>query len=381
MVDIKKDLPDIFDDFAENRQNSFLKVREIKESGNPLIGVFCTFFPQELAIAAGGTSVSLCSTSDETIAVAEQDLPTNLCPLIKSSYGFAITDKCPFFYYSDLVVGETTCDGKKKMYEYLGEVKPVHIMELPNKQSEEGLVLWEKEIHNMIDVLEKQFEVKITDEKIEEAIKIKNNERTAVKDFYGIMKDDELPVTGLELWHVLNGITFEFNKREVPNQLKELKNKIYSENKNIKGKPRILITGCPIGGATEKVIKAVEDNGGVVVAYENCGGAKAIDKNVEENTNNPIRALAEKYLQIGCACMSPNPNRVELLNRLIDEYKVNGVIDMHLQACQPFQVESLKIKRFSNEDKNIPYMSVETDYSQSDIGQLNTRITAFIEII
>ena len=267
------------------------------------------------------------------------------------------------------------------MYEYLGEVKPVHIMELPNKQSEEGLVLWEKEIHNMIDVLEKQFEVKITDEKIEEAIKIKNNERTAVKDFYGIMKDDELPVTGLELWHVLNGITFEFNKREVPNQLKELKNKIYSENKNIKGKPRILITGCPIGGATEKVIKAVEDNGGVVVAYENCGGAKAIDKNVEENTNNPIRALAEKYLQIGCACMSPNPNRVELLNRLIDEYKVNGVIDMHLQACQPFQVESLKIKRFSNEDKNIPYMSVETDYSQSDIGQLNTRITAFIEII
>ena len=374
-------MPDIFDDFAENRQNSFLKVREIKESGNPLIGVFCTFFPQELAIAAGGTSVSLCSTSDETIAVAEQDLPTNLCPLIKSSYGFAITDKCPFFYYSDLVVGETTCDGKKKMYEYLGEVKPVHIMELPNKQSEEGLVLWEKEIHNMIDVLEKQFEVKITDEKIEEAIKIKNNERTAVKDFYGIMKDDELPVTGLELWHVLNGITFEFNKREVPNQLKELKNKIYSENKNIKGKPRILITGCPIGGATEKVIKAVEDNGGVVVAYENCGGAKAIDKNVEENTNNPIRALAEKYLQIGCACMSPNPNRVELLNRLIDEYKVNGVIDMHLQACQPFQVESLKIKRFSNEDKNIPYMSVETDYSQSDIGQLNTRITAFIEII
>ena len=381
MVDIKKDLPDIFDDFAENRQNSFLKVREIKESGNPLIGVFCTFFPQELAIAAGGTSVSLCSTSDETIAVAEQDLPTNLCPLIKSSYGFAITDKCPFFYYSDLVVGETTCDGKKKMYEYLGEVKPVHIMELPNKQSEEGLVLWEKEIHNMIDVLEKQFEVKITDEKIEEAIKIKNNERTAVKDFYGIMKDDELPVTGLELWHVLNGITFEFNKREVPNQLKELKNKIYSENKNIKRKPRILITGCPIGGATEKVIKAVEDNGGVVVAYENCGGAKAIDKNVEENTNNPIRALAEKYLQIGCACMSPNPNRVELLNRLIDEYKVNGVIDMHLQACQPFQVESLKIKRLSNEDKNIPYMSVETDYSQSDIGQLNTRITAFIEII
>lgn len=381
MIDIRKDLPEIFDDFAENRKNSFLKVREVKENGNPLIGVFCTFFPQELAIAIDGTAVSLCSTSDETIADAEKDLPRNLCPLIKSSYGFAITDKCPFFYFSDLVVGETTCDGKKKMYEYLAEIKPVHVMELPNKQSKEGLILWEKEIHKMIEVLEKHFGRKITKEKLEEAIKIKNAERTAVKDFYEIMKNDEVPVSGLELWHVLNGITFEFNKKAVPEQLKELKEKIFSENEKITGKPRILITGCPIGGATEKVIEAVENHGGVVVAYENCGGAKAIDRNVEEDTDNPIRAIAEKYIEIGCACMSPNPNRIDLLNRIVDEYKVDGVIDMHLQACQPFQVESLKIKRFSNNEKNIPYISLETDYSQSDIGQINTRVAAFIEML
>ncbi|WP_099202932.1 double-cubane-cluster-containing anaerobic reductase [Miniphocaeibacter massiliensis] len=381
MIDIRKELPEIFDDFADGRKNAFLKVRDVKENGNPLIGVFCTFFPQELALAIGGTSVSLCSTSDETISEAEKDLPRNLCPLIKSSYGFAITDKCPFFYFSDLIVGETTCDGKKKMYEYLGETKNVHVMELPNTQSEEGLVLWEKEIHKMINILEEQFGRKITKEKLEEAIKIKNAERSAVKDFYGIMKEEEIPVTGLELWHVLTGITFEFNKQNIPEQLKELKEKIYSENKKITGRPRILITGCPIGAATEKVIEAVENNGGIVVGYENCGGAKAIDRNVEEGTDDPVRAIAEKYIQIGCACMSPNPNRIELLNRLIDEYKVDGVIDMHLQACQPFQVESLKIKRFANNDKNIPYISVETDYSQSDVGQLNTRIAAFIEML
>lgn len=381
MIDIRKELPEIFDDFAEGRQNAFMKVRDVKENGNPLIGVFCTFFPQELALAAGGTSVSLCSTSDETIGDAERDLPKNLCPLIKSSYGFAITDKCPFFYFSDLIVGETTCDGKKKMYEYLGETKPVHVMELPNKQSEEGLILWEKEIHKMVDILETNFDVDITNEKIEEAIKVKNAERSAVKDFYEIMKDDELPITGLELWHVLTGITFEFNKENVPNNLKELKEKIYSENKKITGKPRILITGCPIGAATEKVIEAVENNGGIVVAFENCGGAKAIDRNVEENTADPCRAIAEKYIEIGCACMSPNPNRKELLGRFIDEFKVDGVIDMHLQACQPFQVESLSIKRFCNDNKDVPYISVETDYSQSDIGQLNTRIAAFLEML
>ena len=72
-------------------------------------------------MAMGAATVSLCSTSDETIPAAEKDLPRNLCPLIKSSYGFAKTDKCPFFYFSDVVVGEMTCDGKKKMYEYMDD--------------------------------------------------------------------------------------------------------------------------------------------------------------------------------------------------------------------------------------------------------------------
>ncbi|WP_425539990.1 double-cubane-cluster-containing anaerobic reductase [Microaceticoccus formicicus] len=382
MIDIKKELPEIFNDFAESRQNAFLKVKEIKEQDIPVIGVFCTFFPQELALAIGATAVSLCSTSDETIPVAEKDLPKNLCPLIKSSYGFAITDKCPFFYFSDLVVGETTCDGKKKMYEYLGETFNVHVMELPNKKTDESIKLWKSEIIKLKEVLEEQFGVEITEERLLEGIRIKNAERSAVKDFYSMMKEDELPIMGLELWHVLNGIQFHFDRASIPQELKLLKEKILSEHKHISGKPRILITGCPIGAATEKVIEAVEENGGVVVAFENCGGAKAIDRNVHIDEGvDMYDAIAEKYINIGCACISPNPNRRELLSRLINEYKVDGVIDMHLQACQPFQVESLKIKRLSDEENNVPYMSVETDYSQSDVGQLNTRIAAFIEMI
>ena len=358
MVDLKKELPEVFNDFADSRKNAFLKVKEIKDKNVPIIGIFCTFFPQELAVAAGATCVSLCATSDETIQDAERDLPKNLCPLIKSSYGFALTDKCPFFYFSDLVVGETTCDGKKKMYEYLGEFKPVHVMELPNKNTEQGLILWKEEIRKMIKTIEDLFGVEITEEKLKHAIDVKNAERSAVKDFYSIMKADDLPITG-----------------------EELKAKVMSEHKHISGKPRILITGCPIGGATEKVIEAVENNGAVVVSYENCGGAKAIDENVDVDNPDMIDAIARKYMNIGCACVSPNENRLKLLNKLIDEYKVDGVIDMHLQACTPYQVEGLSIKRFCNDKKNVPYIAVETDYSKSDIGQLNTRIGAFIEML
>ena len=132
-------------------------------------------------------------------------------------------------------------------------------------------------------------------------------------------------------------------------------------------KPRILITGCPIGGATEKIIRAVEDNGGIAVTFESCSGAKSIDKLVDEDNPDVYDALARRYLDIGCSVMAPNPNRLELLGRLIDEYKVDGVVEMLLQACHTYAVESKGIRDFVTGEKHIPYIAVETDYSQADM--------------
>ena len=170
-MELRKELPEVFEEFAEARKNSFLAIKKIKDAGTPIVGVFCTYLPREIANAMGAAVVGLCSVSDETIPDAEKDLPRNLCPLIKSSYGFAKTDKCPFFYFSDLVVGETTCDGKKKMYEMLAEFKPVHVVQLPNSQTEDGYELYRKELIRFKEVLEEKFEVKITEEAIAKEIK------------------------------------------------------------------------------------------------------------------------------------------------------------------------------------------------------------------
>ena len=383
-MELQKNLPEIFEEFAEGRRNAFIKAKELKDKDIPLIGVFCTYFPQEIALAMGAATVSLCATSDETIADAEQDLPRNLCPLIKSSYGFAKTDKCPFFFFSDLIVGETTCDGKKKMYEYLSDYKPVHVMELPNSQSEAGLKLWKDEIIKLKTNLEEMFNVKISEDDIRKAIKIKNNERKALKKFYELGKKEPVAMLGQDIFKVINGTTFSFDKEEIPKEMDELIEKINSEyetEKKYESKPRILITGCPIGGAAEKVIKAIEDNGAYVVAFENCSVAKAVDELVDEENPDVYDALSRKYLSIGCSCMSPNPNRIKLLNKMIDEYRIDAVVDVILTACHTYSVETLSIKRFVNGEKNKPYMSVETDFSTSDIGQLNTRMAAFIEML
>lgn len=383
-MELVKELPEIFEEFAEQRKNSFLAVKKLKEEGVPVVGVYCTYLPQEIPAAMGAAVLGLCSTSDETISEAEKDLPRNLCPLIKSSYGFAKTDKCPYFYFSDLVVGETTCDGKKKMYEYMSEFKQVYVVELPNSQSEDGLELYRKELIRFKEKCEELFEVTITEEQIKEAILLRNRERTALKNFYGLMKMDPAPMKGSELYQVLYGSTFKFDKEQVIGELTALTEKVkkeYEAGNHLEKKPRIIITGSPVSGGAFKVIDAIEENNGVVVAFETCSGAKSIDELVDESETDVYKALAKRYLKIGCSCMTPNKSRMELLGRLIEEYKADAVVEVVLTACHTYNVEALSIKRLVTEQYDIPYMKIETDYSTGDKGQLSTRIAAFLEML
>lgn len=380
------ELPSIFSDFSDARQQGFLTVMELKEQGIPLVGTYCTFMPQEIAMAAGAAVVSLCSTSDETIEESEKTLPRNLCPLIKSSYGFGKTDKCPYFYFSDIVVGETTCDGKKKMYEYMAEFKPVHVMQLPNNsESAESVALWRSEIIRFQKRLEAQFGCEITEQGIRDAIDLRNRERRALTEFYRLGQLNPPAMTGREILSVVYGATFKFDKRALIGELETLTAKVraeYAAGKRLDPRPRILITGCPIGGAAEKVVRIIEENGGWVVGYENCTGAKATEQCVDENPQADVYdALTEKYLAIGCSCISPNTQRLNMLSEMVQDYQVDGVIDVILQACHTYAVESLLINRHIREKHDIPYMAIETDYSTSDTGQLATRIAAFIEML
>ena len=383
-MQIKKELPEIFGEFGEMRQKSFLAAYEMKQKNIPFVGTFCTYFPQEIAMAMGACVVGLCSTSDETIPDAEKDLPRNLCPLIKSSFGFAVSDKCPYTYFADLIVGETTCDGKKKMYEMLGEIKDTHIMELPNRQSPMGRKLWREEVVALKNKLEEKFGVTITEENLREQVKLSNQNRLALRRFYELMKLDPPPMAGLNLYSVLYGSSFKFDRRKAIEEVNALTDRIQKEyeegNRPIEKRPRILVTGCPIGGNAMKVVKSIEENGGNVVCFENCSGAKSVDELINEDTPDIYQAIADRYLNIGCSCMTPDENRFKLLGRLLEEYKIDAVVEVILQACHTYNVESYYIKRFVT-GKGLPYMCVETDYSSSDIGQLNTRCAAFIEML
>ena len=362
-------------------------MKELKESGQKVAGIFCTYTPQEVIYAAGLIPVSLCATTEDSIKYAERDLPKNLCPLIKSSYGFAVSDTCPYFYFSDIVIGETTCDGKKKMYELMGDFKNVHVMQLPqNNHNELSLKLWTNEIYKLKRKLEETFDVEITEEKLWNTIKMGNQERRNLRKFFELGKLNPSPLSGVTMSGTQDAFGFNFNREEKNKSIVEKTKEVYEMwEKELKGKkskrPRILITGCPVGGIREKILTKIEEAGADIVVYENCSGVREKLELIDETMDNPIDAIAKKYLNLSCSVMSPNEKRFRDLNMLMDEYQVDAVIEIVLQACHTFAVESTKVKKFVTEKKRKPYMYIESDYSMTDVGQVSTRIEAFLEMI
>lgn len=377
-------LPENFESFSDARKSGFIKMKELKENGGRVVGTYCTFVPSELIMAAGATPVSLCATSEEPISAAETQLPRNLCPLIKASYGFALTDTCPYFYFSDFIVGETTCDGKKKMFELMNDIKETYVMQLPSYRNEIALNSWEHEMENFHKKLEEFYGIKISEEDVKKAIIEKNKERDVVLKFLELGKLNPSPISGYELGTRLDALGFmpDINER-IETIEKRTKEVIEDWEKNYKGKkskrPRILVTGCPNGGVRDKTIKAIEELGADVVAFDSCNGTREKIEKVEINL--PVnRALAKKYLNINCSIMSPNNNRLDYIRNMIDEYEVDGVLEIILQACHTFAIEAHNVKKAVS-GKNIPYIKIETDYSMADIGQITTRLEAFLETI
>lgn len=187
-----QELQAILDEFAGAKKDASLFVKAAAEHGDIVIGSFCQYAPMEIINAGGMHNVLLCGFNyDPPIPLAETELPANLCPLIKSSYGNILGETCPFAFYSDLIVGETTCDGKKKMYEMLAELKDMYVIHLPNiPDRERSLAGWKAELIRFKEALEARFGVEITDEKLRQSIHILNQERSQMAQLYELGKLD-----------------------------------------------------------------------------------------------------------------------------------------------------------------------------------------------
>ncbi len=368
-----------------------IRVRELREhaeKGGKVVATYCVFVPEEIVWAAGGIPVGLCAGAQFSIPMAEPILSRNTCALIKSSLGFKLGRICPYVQASHLIVGETTCDGKKKMFEILNEHHPVYVMEVPNKKTERSRELWLGEVRAFKDVIENLTGNKITAGSLREAIETVNERRRALQRLYNLRKVSLVPISGRDVLLVTQVAFYDDVERNTKmiNALCDELDKRVAEGHGIAppwDAPRILVSGCPMAMPNWKLHQVIESAGAVVIGEETCTGTRFFSElvpTVDGGLDEQLEAIADRYLNTHCACFTPNEERLDDIVSLADEYRADGVIHYNLQFCHTYATEAVQVEK-RMEKEGLPLLRIETDYSDEDTGQIKNRVEAFLEMI
>lgn len=374
----------VLDSIQDVRTDLAMGLEMAKDEGAKVVGCLCSYSPVELILAAGAIPVGLCGTTQEPITKAEEILSVDQCPKVKATFGRAVSGTCPLFPLADCIISETTCDGRKKMYELLGRYTPLLVMDLPQKPEEpEALTHWITEVAKAKEFLEQQLEVTITDDDLRRAIRLGNERRRLLTRIFYTGKNCPPPIMGLDFGDIMTTLNYYVDFDEHMKLLNQFADELDECSKNNRSecdidRPRILWTGLGSSLGCNKVLRLVEEAGGVVVCQEGCGGVTRTEDLIDE-TLPPLEAIARRYLRVTCACMTPNTQRFHDLERLATEYQVDGVIDLAWQFCQPFEIESYRVRELVRDNLGLPFLHVTTDYSQQDEGQLKVRVEGFME--
>jgi len=366
-----------------------LRIKELlaeKEKGNRIVGTFCLYAPEEIIWAAGGTAVGLCAGADVGTSEAEKVLPRNTCALIKAFVGFKMARLCPFMESCDFLVGETTCDGKKKAYEILDALKPTYVMEIPQMKRPADRALWRAEVERFKETVEERCGRKITADSLSEAIRMINARRKALQRLSRLRASDSLPISGRDAL-LINQIAFYDDPKRFTAKVNELCDELEEKSARgesaVNGAVRVLMSGCPMAVPNWKLPYVVESSGAVIVGEESCVGERGTRDLVREDGGTVpemLDRIAERYMNIDCACFTPNPERLDHVVQMARGLNAAGVIHYSLQFCGPYTTESYLVEK-RLEEEGIPLLKLETDYSLEDVEQLKTRVEAFVEVL
>lgn len=378
-----------FDNILYDRTKRYEELKKFKEAGGKVIGVFCIQVPEELIYAAGAVPLRMECGFYDCISPAEEIIPKNTCPLIKSSVGFNLLKINPLYELCDLLIIPTTCDGKKKMIDTISNYHPVWPLTLPDdKDNPESRDFWVEQIKMFKSKLEKFTGNTITKDKLKMAIQKLHNRTALVRKIFEIRKDKKIVMTGRDFYTIMQAGFFDDTDRWMAN-VKLLIEELESNQRNNitimpETAPRLHLTGSSIVWPNMKLLHIIEEAGAVIVSDDVCSMGQYFYNPAELDEwsmNAMLDAIADKYiLPTVCPVFVHSDDRIDRMLELTEQFRVDGVVYHILRLCQVFDFEFSKVYRVL-EKKNMPIIKIETEYSEEDAGQVKTRIEAFIEMI
>ena len=350
------------------------------EQGGKVMGYFCSYGPEEIITAAGMVPMRVRATGSRGTELSDAYLSSINCSFCRHAFNMALRGEYDFI---DGVIWLNTCDHARRIYDnWLRKVDTpfVRIMSLPKKNAEKQVQWYRDELVNCKEALEKHLGMTITDDRLQEAIKLHNETRRLLRQLYELRKKEKPPITGADALAVVVAST-AMPREQFNQMLKELLEDL-KEAEGVKDyRARLMITGGILDDPG--YIKVIEEQGGLVVTDMLCFGARVFLNDVAEGDGDPLMALARYYIVDHPSCprmFGDYPRRAGFVRDMIREFKVDGIIGERLLFCDLWTVEHYQLaKEFKPE--GIPYLSLDREYLLAGIGQLRTRVQAFLETI
>lgn len=362
---------------AEGIRNPYLD--QWLEQGEKVIGYFCTYIPEEIIYAAGALPYRMRAIGSTQTTLGDSYLSYYNCSFTRHCLDLAFRGS---FDFLEGLVGQPSCDHVRRIYDVWKakfNTPFVHFIKVPRKTVDGAMEWYKAEIIKFKEGLERHFGVELTNERLREAIKVCNQTRSLLKQLYEFRKQEHPQISGAETLALVIAST-AIPKDQFNEQMQAVLKEVSNRNGRKDYKARLMVVS-PIMD-NPGYLKVIEDVGGLVVADYLCFGTRAIWDLVDETIPDPMDAIAKRYMErLSCPrMMGDYPRRFSFIKDTINDYKVDGLICTRLTFCELWGGENYMLREDAKK-LGIPTLILEREHKLDAIGQLRTRIQAFLEIL
>ena len=355
-------------------------IRDWKERGGKVLGYFCSSMSEEIVAAAGLLPFRMRATGSTDTELSDAYLSSINCSFTRHCLNAALSGELDFL---DGLIVPNSCDNVRRIYDHWIRQRKtpfVQMISLPRKAGEAQVNWFRDELTNLKERMEEHFGVEITDERLREAIRLQNETRRLQRRLYDLRKSLTPPISGAETLAVTVAGT-AMPKARYNRLLAELLDDLAACEGHSNYRARLMVMGGELDDPA--YMEVIEEQGGLVVTDSLCFGSRMLWKDVEEDADDPMTALARFYVAERPSCprvFGEYEQRAAFVREMIRDFRVDGVILERLAFCDLWGFEQFTIQN-DFQDWDIPLIMLDREYTLSGIGQLRTRVQAFLETI